>query len=52
MRIDTAQRRARLVARHLLAPGSRVAHPVAVADAVVALHATDPATVFCPRPPG
>lgn len=46
MRIDTAQRRARLVARHLLVPGARVADPVAVADAVVALHATDPATVF------
>jgi hypothetical protein len=46
MRIDTAQRRARLVARHLLGPGARVADPVAVADAVVALHATDPATVF------
>jgi hypothetical protein len=46
MRIDTAQRRARLVARHLLVPGARVADPVVVADAVVALHATDPASVF------
>ncbi|HEY3611796.1 MAG TPA: winged helix DNA-binding domain-containing protein [Pseudonocardiaceae bacterium] len=46
MRIDTAQRRARLVARHLLVPGARVVDPVVVADAVVALHATDPATVF------
>jgi Winged helix DNA-binding domain len=46
MLIDTAQRRARLVARHLLVPGARVMDPVAVADAVVALHATDPATVF------
>ena len=46
MRIDTAQRRARLVTRHLLVPGARVADPVVVADAVVALHATDPASVF------
>ena len=44
--IDTAQRRARLVARHLLTPATRVGDAVAVADAVVALHATDPATVF------
>lgn len=44
--IDTAQRRARLVHRHLLAPATRVGDAVSVADAVVALHATDPATVF------
>jgi len=44
--IDTAQRRARLVDRHLLAPATRVGDVVSVADAVVALHATDPATVF------
>jgi hypothetical protein len=44
--IDTEQRRARLVWRHLLAPAERVGDAVSVADALVALHATDPATVF------
>ncbi|WP_392671679.1 winged helix DNA-binding domain-containing protein [Streptomyces sp. LN785] len=44
--IDDAQRRARLGRRHLLAPSGRVSSAVAVADAVVALHATDAATVF------
>lgn len=44
--IDTAQRRARLVDRHLLAPATRSGDAVSVADAVVCLHATDPATVF------
>ncbi|MFD2416160.1 winged helix DNA-binding domain-containing protein [Amycolatopsis pigmentata] len=42
-RIDTAQRRARLVLRHHLAGGA--ASPEAVAESLVALHATDPATV-------
>lgn len=42
-RIDVEERRARLAARHLLAaPGDG---PVEAARAVVALHATDPATV-------
>jgi hypothetical protein len=45
-RIDDAQRRIRLGRRHLLAPSARTASAVAVADAVVALHATDAATVF------
>ncbi|GAA1090670.1 winged helix DNA-binding domain-containing protein [Nocardiopsis composta] len=45
-RITDAQRRARLVRRHLLAPAYRVPAPEQVADALVALHATDPATVF------
>ncbi|MBH1934206.1 AlkZ family DNA glycosylase [Streptomyces sp. AV19] len=45
-RITAAERRARLVRRHLLAPSVRVTTPHEVADAVVALHATDPATVF------
>jgi hypothetical protein len=44
--IDPAQRRARLVDRHRLAPAGRLTDPTAVADAVLALHATDPATVF------
>lgn len=43
--IDDRQRRARLVTRHRLTPTLRAGDPVAVADAVVALHATDPATV-------
>jgi hypothetical protein len=45
-RITTADRRARLARRHLLAPSAKVADPVGVADALVALHATDPATVY------
>ena len=43
--ITVPQRRARLAARHLLAPRSPVA-PVIVAESVVALHATDPATAY------
>ncbi|KIF75475.1 hypothetical protein QR77_19425 [Streptomyces sp. 150FB] len=45
-RISDEQRRLRLGRRHLLAPSVRAREPVAVADAVVALHATDAATVF------
>lgn len=45
-RIDTAERRRRLLTRHLLTAGTRTADPVAAANAVVALHATDPATVY------
>jgi hypothetical protein len=45
-RITPAQRRARLGRRHLLAPSARAAHVETVADAVVGLHATDPATVY------
>ncbi|MER7790035.1 winged helix DNA-binding domain-containing protein [Streptomyces sp. NPDC097640] len=45
-RITPAQRRARLGPRHLLAPSARAAVVEAVADAVVGLHATDPATVY------
>ncbi|MFF0490820.1 winged helix DNA-binding domain-containing protein [Nocardia sp. NPDC004068] len=44
--IDTAERRARLATRHLLAPARRVDDPAAIAAAMVALHATDPATVY------
>jgi len=44
--ITVDERRARLGQRHRLAPGARVDDdPVAVARSVVALHATDPATV-------
>ncbi|MFJ8860960.1 winged helix DNA-binding domain-containing protein [Streptomyces sp. NPDC102451] len=45
-RVDDEQRRARLGRRHLLAPSVRATSAVAVADALVALHATDAATVF------
>ncbi|MER7807984.1 winged helix DNA-binding domain-containing protein [Streptomyces sp900116325] len=44
--INDAQRRSRLGRRHLLAPAVRAASAESVADAVVALHATDAATVF------
>ncbi|MEK2476624.1 winged helix DNA-binding domain-containing protein [Streptomyces noursei] len=45
-RITAAQRRTRLVRRHLLAPSVREKTPEAVAEALIGLHATDPATVF------
>jgi hypothetical protein len=45
VRIDERQRRARVVARHLLVPSARVAGVAEVVDAV-GLHSTDPATVF------
>ncbi|MFD3805260.1 winged helix DNA-binding domain-containing protein [Streptomyces sp. NPDC058611] len=44
--ISTAERRHRLGRRHRLAPSFRGATVVQAADAVVALHATDAATVF------
>jgi len=45
-RIDVAERRARLVSRHRLAPAERAADPLAVARSLVCLHATDAVTVF------
>ncbi|MGW1427679.1 winged helix DNA-binding domain-containing protein [Streptomyces sp. NPDC002431] len=45
-RISDEQRRIRLGRRHLLATSARAASPVSVARAVVALHATDAATVY------
>ncbi len=44
--IDVAQRRARVGIRHLLSPSVHVDTVEEVADALVAVHATDPATVF------
>ncbi|KPI03833.1 protein of unknown function DUF1006 [Actinobacteria bacterium OK074] len=44
--IGTAERRARLALRHRLAPAARAATPEEVAEALVALHGTDPATVY------
>ncbi|MFF8590223.1 winged helix DNA-binding domain-containing protein [Streptomyces sp. NPDC015220] len=44
--IDVAERRARLALRHRLAARARAASPEEVADSLVALHGTDPATVY------
>ena len=44
--ITTTERRARLALRHRLAPGTHATAPEAVADSLVALHGTDPATVY------
>lgn len=46
VQISSAERRTRLATRHLLSPAARARTPEEVADAVVGLHATDPATVF------
>ncbi|WP_338931928.1 winged helix DNA-binding domain-containing protein [Streptomyces netropsis] len=46
LRISDEQRRARLGRRHLLAPAHRATTVEDVADALVALHATDAATVY------
>lgn len=43
--VDDGERRARLGRRHGLAPGARFADAAACAAAMVALHATEPATV-------
>ncbi|GAA0344615.1 winged helix DNA-binding domain-containing protein [Streptomyces blastmyceticus] len=45
-RIPPAERRLRLAARHLLTPARRAVAPQEVAEALIGLHATDPATVF------
>jgi hypothetical protein len=45
-RIGIEERRARLAIRHHLAPAARAAGPVEVANSVVGLHATDPASVY------
>ena len=44
-RFSEVQRRARLARRHRLAPEARVDEPTDVLDGIVALHATDAATV-------
>ena len=46
MRIGVEQRRARLARRHLLAGGSQATDPIEVARRMVALHGTDPSTVY------
>ena len=40
------ERRARLVLRHRLAPSARAEDPIEVARSLVALHSTDPVTVY------
>ncbi|GGZ70302.1 winged helix DNA-binding domain-containing protein [Streptomyces echinoruber] len=44
--VGAAERRARLGVRHRLVGAARAAGPEEVADALVALHGTDPATVY------
>ncbi len=44
--VSDVERRARLAVRHALAPGCRAATPVAATQAMTALHATEPATVY------
>jgi hypothetical protein len=46
LHIDVAERRKRLGIRHALCPAARSADPAEAARRVVALHATDPASVF------
>lgn len=45
-RISTAERRARLVERHRLAPGARGERLADVARSLVGIHSSDPITVF------
>jgi hypothetical protein len=44
--VDVEERRARLAVRHRLLPRTRTDDVPAIADALVALHSTDPATVY------
>ena len=44
--ITVDERRARLARRHLLLPEHRTDDVAAIADAVVALHSSDPVTVY------
>ena len=44
--ITDAQRRARLAQRHRLTPSTRTDDVAAITDSVVALHSSDPATVY------
>ena len=43
--VTDEERRARLARRHLLLAGTRSDEVTAIADAVVALHSSDPVTV-------
>ena len=44
--IDDAERRTRLARRHRLAPGHRAPHVVEAARSLIALHGTDPSTIY------
>lgn len=46
LRVGVAERRRRLAVRHALCPTARLGDPVALVRRLVALHATDPASVF------
>jgi hypothetical protein len=46
MRLEDDERRARLATRHLLLPSTRSNDVPGIADALVALHSTDPPTVY------
>jgi len=45
-RISDAERRARLAVRHRLAPSARTDDVATITDSVVALHSSDPSTVY------
>ena len=45
-RIEVDERRARLAQRHLLLPWTRTDNVAAIADALVALHSSDPVSVY------
>jgi hypothetical protein len=45
-RIGAPERRARLGLRHRLAPGSAASSPAEVAESLVAVHSTDPSSVY------
>jgi hypothetical protein len=45
-KITDAQRRARLATRHRLVPATRIDDVAAITDSIVALHSTDPSTVY------
>jgi hypothetical protein len=44
--VSVAERRARLAVRHHLAPGERTRTVAAAVDGIIALHGTDPASVY------
>jgi DNA glycosylase AlkZ-like len=46
VQVDDEERRARLAQRHLLLPAARTDDVPGIADALVALHSSDPVTVF------
>ena len=51
-RIGVPERRARLGWRHRLAGGAKAGDPVEVAESLVAVHSTDPSSVYLSLWPG